>query len=94
MGGVGVKDLIVPGSLLAFAAGQPFIVQGGGANANYASQWNFEGFYRVAVNDNITLTPSVQVITNPLNLTDTALVGAGNGNGAIIQGLLRATFSF
>ena len=89
MGGVGVKDLIVPGSLLAFAAGQPFVVLGSGT----PQQYNFEGFYRVAVNDNITLTPSVQLITNPNNFSDTAAVGAGN-DGAIIQGLLRATFSF
>ncbi|MEM9135896.1 MAG: iron uptake porin [Cyanobacteria bacterium P01_F01_bin.42] len=97
MGGVGLKDLLIPGSLLAVAAGQPFIVLGAGSDPSYASQWNFEGFYRVAVNDNITLTPSIQLITNPLNLADGALgvgtVGTGN-DGAIIQGLLRATFSF
>lgn len=95
MGGVGVKDLVVPGSLLAVAAGQPFVVLGGGgAIPGYASQWNFEGFYRVAVNDNITLTPSVQLITNPNNFGDAAAGIAANDSGAIIQGLLRATFSF
>jgi Carbohydrate-selective porin, OprB family/S-layer homology domain len=80
MGGVGVKDLFVPGSLLAVAAGQPFIVQGQGG----PQQTNFEGFYRFPVNDNITITPAVQVITDVQNVnTDT-----------VIQGLVRATFSF
>ena len=93
-GGVGVKDLVVPGSLLAFSAGQPFVVLGGSnASANFASQFNFEGFYRVAVSDNITVTPSVQVITNPGNYSD-LVAGGATDDGTVIQGLLRATFSF
>jgi hypothetical protein len=80
MGGVGVKDLFVPGSLLALAAGQPFIVDG---DTN-PDQFNFEAFYRFPVNDNITITPAVMVITDPAN-TNTETV---------IQGLVRATFSF
>jgi hypothetical protein len=80
MGGVGVKDLFVPGSLLALAAGQPFIINGQAG----PQQTNFEGFYRFPVNDNITITPAVMVITDVGNInTDT-----------VIQGLIRATFSF
>jgi hypothetical protein len=80
MGGVGVKDLFVPGSLLAVAAGQPFVVDG---DPN-PDQTNFEAFYRFPVNDNITVTPAVMVITD-----------AGNANNeTVIQGLVRATFSF
>lgn len=80
MGGVGVKDLFVPGSLLAVAAGQPFVVDG---DPN-PDQTNFEAFYRFPVNDNITITPAVMVITDAAN-TNTETV---------IQGLVRATFSF
>ncbi len=86
--GVGVKDLLIPGSLLAFAGGQPFVVLGVGAPF-YRSQYNFEGFYRVPISENISLTPSVSVITNPFNVSE-----AGGGNSPVIQGLLRATFSF
>lgn len=88
MAGVGVKDLIVPGSLLAFAGGQPFLLTGAPDGSDYQAQTNLEGFYRVAINDNITLTPSVQVILNPgsFDVADT--------NTTIVQGLLRATFSF
>jgi hypothetical protein len=78
--GVGVKDLFIPGSLLAAAIGQPYVVfkQGG------PEQTNFEGFYRFPINDNITITPAVMVITDFGNTrTNTA-----------VQGVLRATFSF
>jgi hypothetical protein len=80
MAGAGVKDLLVPGSLLAVAGGQPLIVnkQAG------PEQFNFEGFYRFPINDNITITPAVMVIANPDNAR----------NDAIIQGVVRATFSF
>ncbi|NJM95190.1 MAG: hypothetical protein HC792_01830 [Acaryochloridaceae cyanobacterium CSU_5_19] len=41
MGGVGVKDILVPGSLFAVAVGQPYIVSDGLPN-----QFNLEAFYR------------------------------------------------
>ena len=85
MAGVGVNDLLVPGSLLAVAAGQPFIVNS--ADPSYSTQTNFEAFYRFPVNDNITITPTVMLITNPFNISN------GNPND-IVQGLVRATFSF
>jgi hypothetical protein len=78
--GVGAKDLFIPGSLLAAAVGQPYVVidQAG------PQQTNFEGFYRFPINDNITITPAVMVITDSGNTrTNTA-----------VQGVLRATFSF
>jgi Carbohydrate-selective porin, OprB family/S-layer homology domain len=80
MAGAGVKDLLVPGSLLAVAGGQPFVV----SKQAGPEQFNFEGFYRFPINDNITITPAVMVITDPNN----------SRNDAVIQGLVRATFSF
>jgi hypothetical protein len=80
MAGAGVKDLLVPGSLLAVAGGQPFIV----SKQAGPEQFNFEGFYRFPINDNITITPAVMVIANPNN----------DRQDAVIQGLVRATFSF
>lgn len=85
MAGVGFNDLLIPGSTLAVAAGQPFIVSSN--DPNYATQTNFEAFYRFPINDNITLTPTVMLITNPFNVSN------GNPND-VIQGLVRATFSF
>ena len=78
--GVGVKDVFIPGSLFAVAAGQPFIVN----NQTGPEQFNFEGFYRFPINDNITITPAVMVITDANN----------TAKDAIFQGLIRATFSF
>jgi hypothetical protein len=80
MGGVSVKDLIVPGSLLGLGVGQPLIVQGQPG----PEQTNFEAFYKFPVNDNIAITPAVIVITDPGNIN----------RDTIIQGLLRTTFSF
>jgi Carbohydrate-selective porin, OprB family/S-layer homology domain len=80
IGGIGVKDLFIPGSLLAVAAGQPLVIQG----QNGPEQTNFEAFYRFPINDNISITPTLMVTTDPGNVS---------GN-TIIQGVLRTTFSF
>ncbi|MCG9890754.1 MAG: iron uptake porin [Thermosynechococcaceae cyanobacterium MS004] len=79
MAGVALKDLLIPSSSLSFAVGQPFIAPG-----SQPTETNFEAFYRFPINDNITVTPAVMVITNPFN-SDT---------NTVIQGLVRATFSF
>ena len=78
--GIGIADLLVPGSMLSVAAGQPFI----SPTNSVPEQTNFEGFYRVPINDNISISPGVMVITDPLNQNDETL----------IQGVLRTTFSF
>ncbi len=87
MGGLGYKDLFVPGSLLAVAGGQPFLVTDDGL----PDQTNFELFYRFPVNNNITITPAVMYVINPFNLPNQ---GNGDNNNDIIQGVIRATFSF
>jgi hypothetical protein len=81
MAGVGVKDLFVPGSLLGLAAGQPFIE----GRIGNATQTNYEAFYRLPVNDNITVTPVLMVVTD----------GNNNSNSpTIYQGVLRTVFFF
>ncbi|WP_299487871.1 iron uptake porin [Acaryochloris sp. IP29b_bin.137] len=87
MAGVGYKDALVPGSLFAVAAGMPFLV----SNTPFSNdQINLEAFYRFPVNDNITITPAVMYIINPLGTVS----AAGSNDNDIIQGLIRATFSF
>jgi hypothetical protein len=87
MGGVAYKDLLVPGSMVAIAAGAPFITQGRGSapGINDRNQVNLEAFYRFPVNDNITVTPIFTVIFNPNN---------SSFNDTIYQGVLRTTFTF
>ena len=86
MVGAGVKDVFIPGSLLAVAGGQPFINDLPSAvGVNDKTQTNFEAFYRFPINDNIAITPIVMAILNPNNSSSTP---------AIIEGILRVTFSF
>lgn len=85
MAGIGYKDLGVPGSVLAAAAGAPFIYGNGGVQ-----QVNVEGFYRFPVSDNISITPMVSAIINP---NSAGTVGF-TPNAAIIQGVVRTTFTF
>jgi hypothetical protein len=80
MAGAGVRDLFIPGSLLAIAGGQPAVIQG----EQGPEQTNIEAFYRFPINDNISITPAVIVITDPSN----------SNQDTIIQGVLRTTFSF
>ena len=88
MAGVGLKDLLVDGSLLAFGVGQPFLVDSN--QPRYSPQTNMELFYRFPASDNITLTPAVMLITNPFNIQ----TFSGEVDNTILQILLRATFSF
>ncbi len=89
MAGVGYRDLWLEGSLLAAAVGQPFIndlPETPGSDApNDAIQTNYEVFYRIPVNDNISITPVLMVITDANN---------NSANSPIVQGLVRTTFSF
>ena len=81
MAGVSFRDLFVPGVFAGIAAGQPFIE----SDVGNATQTNFEAFYNFPLNDNIRVTPLVQVITNPANQ---------DSNGTIVTGTLRTVFSF
>ncbi|NJM65981.1 MAG: iron uptake porin [Acaryochloris sp. RU_4_1] len=89
MAGLAYKDALVPGSLFAVAAGMPFLVTGTNTTTD---QINLEAFYRFPVNENITITPAVMYIINPVGVPNN-LASGGNDND-IIQGLIRATFSF
>ncbi|MFN4271142.1 MAG: carbohydrate porin, partial [Thermosynechococcus sp.] len=91
MAGIGYKDLLVPGSVLAVAAGAPFINDAPNFNfGNNATQVNVEAFYKFPISDNISITPIFTAIINPNNI---------NGGGAIsgqpiLQGVIRTTFTF
>jgi len=81
MAGIGIRDLLQEGSLLAFAVGQPFIEGGVGD----ATQTNYEAFYRFTVSENISVTPAFLVITDANNNSE---------SDTIYQGVLRTVFSF
>jgi hypothetical protein len=81
MAGLSVQDLFVPRAIAGVAVGQPFIE----SNIGNATQTNIEAFYNLPLNDNINLTPLIQVITN---------AGNQNSNGTIVTGSLRTVFTF
>lgn len=94
MAGIGYKDLLVPGSVLAAAAGAPFINSapsfGPGGIFNNANQVNVEAFYKFPISDNISITPIFTAIINPNNTN-----GGGVISGQpILQGVIRTTFTF
>jgi len=81
MAGISVIDLLKEGAFLEIAAGQPFIVSEIGND----TQTNFEAFYNYPINDNIAISPILQVITN---------AGNQKANDTIITGTIRTVFSF
>ncbi|MGF1601797.1 MAG: iron uptake porin [Thermosynechococcaceae cyanobacterium] len=85
--GLGVDDLLIPGSQLAAAVGMPFINNIGseGPGINDEEQINIEAFYRFPVNDNITISPIFSAILNPNN---------SSAEPNLYQGLIRVVFSF
>jgi hypothetical protein len=84
-------DLGKPGNLLGFVVGREPYLQSVTANsvslgtANKATSWHLEGFYKLQLTDNISITPGVVWITRP-NQT--------KGDGDIITGTIRTTFTF
>jgi len=82
--GFAFPDLFAPGNTLGIAAGQPGRVTSGPGTPN-GTELNYELYYNFKLNDRITLTPDIQLISQPNNV-------AGNGN--ITVGTLRAVFNF
>jgi hypothetical protein len=81
MAGIAFRDLFIPGAQAGIAVGQPYIE----SKIGNATQTNMEAFYNFPVNNNITVTPLMQVIVNPGNQSD---------NNIILTGTLRTVFSF
>ena len=81
MAGISFPDLFVSGATSGLAIAQPFIE----GEIGNATQINMEAFYSFPVNDNIRITPLIQVITD---------AGNQDSNGTIVSGTLRTVFAF
>ncbi|MEA5569504.1 iron uptake porin [Calothrix sp. UHCC 0171] len=79
--GMGLRNVVVPGTLAGIAIAQPFVT----GDVGNATQTNFEAFYNFQLSDNISVTPIFSVVANPDNDKD---------NGTIWQTTLRTVFSF
>ncbi|MBW4474877.1 MAG: iron uptake porin [Stenomitos rutilans HA7619-LM2] len=74
------RRLFVPGSTAGVAIGQPFVEK----DLGDATQTNFEMFYSFLLNDSISVTPALTVVSNPNN----------RDRGTIFEWLLRLVYSF
>ena len=79
--GLSVGDLFGIGNQLGLAVAQPIRA----TNFASASEIDYELYYNFRLNDRITITPDIQVITSPNNIS---------GNSTITLGTLRAVFNF
>jgi hypothetical protein len=83
------RDLGKRGSLLGLVVGQPPKVisdtypNSGGAEKN--TSYHYEVFYRYPVNENISVTPGLILITSPEN---------NSANESALVGVIRTTFLF
>ncbi len=87
--GFSLPDLFAPGNTLGVSYGQPIRVHAGTQNGigltPSGRQSNIEVFYSFRLNDNITLTPDLQFISQPSNIAS---------NPSITVGTLRMVFKF
>ncbi|XGV94965.1 MAG: iron uptake porin [Leptolyngbya sp. BL-A-14] len=74
------RRLIVPGSTAGLAIGQPFVEK----DLGNATQTNVEAFYSFLLNDSISVTPALTVVSKPNN----------RDRGTIFEWLLRLVYSF
>lgn len=84
--GIVFPDLFAKGALAGFSIGQPLIFQEKDNLLGFftRTQTNYEAFYRLNVNDNISISPVFQLISDPGNTRA----------NTIYTGTLRTVFSF
>jgi Carbohydrate-selective porin, OprB family/S-layer homology domain len=78
-------DLGGKGNLAGIVIGMPPKVTESSQVSDRDTSLHFEGFYRLRVTDNISITPGLFVITNPEH---------NNNNDTIFVGTIRTTFKF
>jgi hypothetical protein len=80
-------DFLLKGNTFGVAVGQPTFVTGSGMNdGNYA----WEGWYKLQVTDNISVTPAIYYLSAPLG----ALQKDGGDSFDSFGGLIKTTFRF
>ena len=84
--GILFKDLFAESDLFGISVGQPLIFQETDNLLGLfdSTQTNYEAFYRLRVNDNLSVSPILQVITDPGNTQ----------SDTVFTGTLRTVFSF
>jgi hypothetical protein len=80
------KDVIAKSNSLGIAVGQPTFVTKVDDNSANDGQYAFEGYYKIKVSDNISVTPAVFYLSAPRGQLDKSLNTFG--------GLVQTTFKF
>lgn len=80
-----ITDLGGKGNLAGLIVGMPPKVTSSSLGSDPDTSLHIEGFYKVQVSDNISITPGVFVITNPEH---------NDRNSSIVVGTVRTTFKF
>ena len=92
-------DAFIKGNALGMAVGQPTFVTSNGNNAfspqdgNYAWEW----WYKFQVTDNISVTPAIYYLSNPLGQGGFIANQTSGGSGAALTnfgGIIKTTFKF
>jgi hypothetical protein len=87
--GIAFPDLFAPGNTLALAVGQPARVTSGTRNGlslvPSGNETDFELYYKFLLDNGITLTPDIQVISQPNNIAN---------NPTLVIGALRVVYPF
>jgi hypothetical protein len=84
--GMGIDNLGVENARLAIAVSQPFITNlRPQVGIDKATQTNLEAFYRIPLNDHLSIAPTLITVFNPNNRGD---------QPTLIQGFLRFTFLY
>ncbi|KAF3888004.1 MULTISPECIES: iron uptake porin [Nostocales] len=80
-----LRDLGGKGHLAGIVIGMPPKVIESSQVSDRGTSLHIEGFYRLKITDNISMTPGLFVITNPEH---------NNNNSSIFVGVIRTTFKF
>ncbi len=87
--GIALPDLFAPGNTLSLAVGQPARVTSGTRNdlslVPSGNETDFELYYKFLLDNGITLTPDLQVISQPNNIAN---------NPTLVIGALRVVYPF
>jgi hypothetical protein len=78
--GATARNIGIPGSVAGLAIGMPFIEK----DLGNATQTNFEAYYSFNLNDSISFSPALLLVSNPNN----------RSTGAIWQWVLRLVYAF
>ncbi len=78
--GVTVRDIVIPGSVAGLAIGQPFVE----GDFGDATQFNVEGYYRFQLNDRVSVSPALLMVSNPNN----------RSTGTVFEWIMRMVYQF